>query len=176
MKNCKSGMYLCGHAHRARYERFKIGNNTTPKDIEQIQAGVMFKNDGGYTQYGFDHGIISVDKNNNIVCSITTYFLIESASSELLWMSETIEIPLFGTIPPIMDEITHNTRDQDGDEDNKAGYPNAALNVSASTDSNIPHTPTENPSSLNGPVSTSELRKRIFNITTTDSDKTTKEQ
>lgn len=163
MENCKSGIYLCGHAHRARYERFKIGNNTTPKDIEQIQAGVMFKDEGGYTQYGFDHGVISVDNNNDIVCSITSYFLTESASSDLLWMSETIDIPLNGIGLPSRDEIKENVRSQDLDEDNKMRVTDPDLKNHTGPERAIPHTPRENPSSLNGPVSTGELRRHIFN-------------
>lgn len=113
MKNCKSGIYLCGHAHQAKYERFKIEDNSTPRDIEQIQAGIMYYDEGEYPQYGFNHGNLYIE-NDVPTCKITAYFLVKSASGTLQWMSETVTTRLYGIKRPTQPD--NNTQEENVDE------------------------------------------------------------
>ena len=161
MENCKSGIYLCGHSHQARYERYKIGNNTIPKDIDQIQAGVMFKDEGGYAQYGFDYGVFFVNKYNNIVCRVTSFFLVKSASGDLHWMSEAIDVSFSGISLPLTDEMEENKLTQDQNDGNMAGNQHLML---------------VEPSPPSGPASSRKLREHFFNKQIrTDSEQNKKE-
>lgn len=168
MKNCKSGIYLCGHSHQAKYKRFKIGENTTPKDIEQIQAGVLFKDGVGYAQYGFDHGVF-YEENGRIICNITSYFLAESASGKLHWLPEEITIALSGiklASQPEMDSNVH-LQDQSEANENKISLdeklPKANPNRTLEQDPDVPPTPPEKPSFTSGPASRKSLRRRFLN-------------
>lgn len=148
MENSKSGLYLCGHAHQASYVRYKIGNNTVPKDIDQIQAGVMFKGESDYAQYGFDYGVFSVDEYNNIVCRVTSFFLVKSASGDFHWMSEALDISFNGISPPSTDEMEENKKPQDLNDSNTA---------------EIAHSIFETPSLASGPASNKKLRDHFLN-------------
>ena len=88
MKKCQSGIYLCGHAHKARFRRFPIQQNSFPRDVEQVQAGVMFKDDTSYSQYGFDYISFSLEKSK---LTISSYFLVKAASEEPRWLREDFE-------------------------------------------------------------------------------------
>ena len=96
MKACHSGIYLCGHAHQSRFLRFPIQQNSIPRDIEQAQAGVMFKDRSEFAQYGFNH--ISFDlANNQLTGKVTSFFTIKLASDVPHWLKEDIiefSIPL----------------------------------------------------------------------------------
>lgn len=92
MKSCGSGIYLCGHAHQARYRRFILQQNSYPRDVEQIQAGVMFKDETNFAQYGFNSASFFVDLEESILRgTISSYFLVKSASQELRWLKEDID-------------------------------------------------------------------------------------
>lgn len=163
MEYYKSGIYLCGHAHRAQHSFFLIGNNTTPRGIDQIQAGVMFKDEGGYTQYGFNHGVFVVNDSNKIECKVTSYYLIKSASDKLLWTKETINVPLYGiNLPP---QIPMDGKTQSIDPEEKEGNcVDPLMTQLPDPPPPIPPTPPENTSSQSGPASTGELRRLIKNL------------
>lgn len=93
MEKCRSGIYLCGHAHKTRYTRQILNAISSPKDIEQFQAGAMFADKTGYAQYGFNRVSLSFEEKNIFV---DTYFIIQSASGESYWAEErvSIELPL----------------------------------------------------------------------------------
>ena len=91
MQNCESSIYLCGHAHRAHYDYFKIPNSSKPKYIEQFQSGVMFKDDSNYAQYGFNHIELNIE-NKKVSCSVTSYFLDKSIAEEKKWFTDRSEI------------------------------------------------------------------------------------
>ena len=89
MKACHSSIYLCGHAHQSRFSRFPIQQNSIPRDIEQAQAGVMFKDRLEFAQYGFNH--ISFDlENNQLIGKVTSFFIIKLASDVPRWLKEDI--------------------------------------------------------------------------------------
>ena len=100
MRSCGSGIYLCGHAHQAGYRRFMLQPNSYPRDIEQIQAGVMFKDETSFAQYGFNSALFSMDlEEGKIRGTISSYFLIKSASQEPRWLKEDIHCDF--TLPKI---------------------------------------------------------------------------
>lgn len=89
MKACHSGIYLCGHAHQARFSRFCIQQNAFPRDIEQVQAGVMFKDQSEFAQYGFNY--ISIDvENDRVIGKVTSFFIIKLASDIPHWFKEDV--------------------------------------------------------------------------------------
>ena len=89
MKACHSSIYLCGHAHQARFSRFSIQQNASPRDIEQVQAGVMFKDQSEFAQYGFNY--ISIDlENNHVIGKVTSFFIIKLASDVTRWLKEDV--------------------------------------------------------------------------------------
>lgn len=108
MERCRSGIYLCGHAHKARYTRQILNAISSPRDIEQFQAGAMFADKTGYAQYGFNRISLSFEEKN---ISIDTYFIIQSASGESYWAEErvSIELPLPEDHPS--KEESENTQD-----------------------------------------------------------------
>ncbi len=165
MQNCKSGIYLCGHSHQAKYKRFKIGENTTPADIRQIQAGVMFKNFGNYTQYGFDHGVIKKKDDNSLECYITSYFLVRSASGEQHWMSEVINIPL-PNIRIDTSPVTNKIKEADDSEVNNEERENKKNETSDQTTKGLPKR-SDYPSismekGASGPLPRNRLRDNIL--------------
>lgn len=166
MKNCRSGIYLCGHSHQAKYKRFKIGENTIPRDIDQIQAGVMYKGEGDYTQYGFDYGVFSVE-NNRIVPKITSYFLVRSASGGMRWLSEDIKITL-DIRPTSQVETSANLRSKDQSETdaNIINPPDQELKKPVGQDCNVtftsPNTNSMTPP-VSGPASRQALRNHFLN-------------
>lgn len=89
MKTCNSGIYLCGHTHQVRFQRFSIQQRSYPKDVEQIQAGVMFKDETGISQYGFNYLSLSVEKDK-LDLKVMAYYLVKDASEEQRWLRETI--------------------------------------------------------------------------------------
>ena len=173
MKNSKSDIYLCGHSHQAKYRRFLIGNNAVPKDINQIQAGVMFKDDGGYTQYGFDYGVISVN-NGKIDCSVKSYYLAKSASDELHWLTETIDDLLSNIRLDLQVETGKNFSDKDKSEtvENKIGLTDNWIEQEEKKPSDqgliIQQTLPRKPLSESGPASTRILRQQFANRQTKD--------
>lgn len=89
MKRCGSGIYLCGHAHLSRFSRFPIETNSTPMDIEQAQAGVMFEDYSKFAQYGFNYISFNI-KGNHLEGKVTSFFIIKSVSNASRWMKEDI--------------------------------------------------------------------------------------
>lgn len=89
MKKCKSGIYLCGHAHLARYSRSFIQGVSEPKDLHQIQAGVMFKDSDDYAQYGFNF-VTATLENQEIQINVCSHYLLKSPSQEALWGEEEL--------------------------------------------------------------------------------------
>lgn len=96
MQNCQSGIYLCGHAHQARFTRFLIHPASAPRDIEQIQAGVMYKDKSGYAQYSFNYGSFTLQEKS-LTCKVSSYFVVQSISEKFHWINENVlncELPL----------------------------------------------------------------------------------
>ena len=108
MKNCRSGIYLCGHSHQAKRKNIPIGG-TNPNSVLQLQAGVMFKDGDGFAQYGFNHGIFSVE-NGVLEFRVTSYYLVDAASGEYRWMEEPDSILLRRIKPALSQESEKNTR------------------------------------------------------------------
>lgn len=111
MRSCRSGIYLCGHAHQARYRRFMLQQNSYPRDVEQIQAGVMFKDDTSFAQYGFNSALFSMNLDERkIRGTISSYFLIKSVSQEPRWLKEDIRFDF--TLPEnnLSQQEKYNTR------------------------------------------------------------------
>lgn len=84
MKRCKSGIYLCGHAHEVRYTEHQLAGVTDPRRIEQIQAGVMFADNEGYAQYGFNHIKIDVDEAETML-NVFSHYLVKTPFGDCLW-------------------------------------------------------------------------------------------
>lgn len=99
MRTCQTELYLCGHSHKARYLRFPIQANTFPQDLRQTQAGVAFKDETEYAQYGFNYLSFSVNQNQ-VDASITLYYLVKGASGEYRWDHEVISYKYSLPTPP----------------------------------------------------------------------------
>lgn len=97
MEACGSGVYLCGHAHEAGIYSYKIGNNSKPEKVQQIQAGVMYGNGTGQVQYGFNfiHFKTDDDKRNIVQGTGESHFLISKASGEPGWAKEEFNLGFF---------------------------------------------------------------------------------
>lgn len=85
MKNCNSGIYLCGHAHKESTRTLILYG----KQLKIIQAGVLFEDDNGVAQYGFNHIKIGM-RDNMLKFDATAHFYVSGVSGELCWMKEKI--------------------------------------------------------------------------------------
>lgn len=90
MRKCKSGIYLCGHAHEVRFKRFPIQGNSQPRDIEQFQAGRMFRDETELTQHGFNYASFEINQDGRLSGKVFSYFYALSPSEELQWHKEEI--------------------------------------------------------------------------------------
>ena len=136
MKQCGSGIYLCGHAHEVRFKRFTIQGNTAPREILQFQAGRMFKDDENLTQHGFNYGVFEVTDDGRLSGTVKSYFYSKSPSEEFQWHMESIDcdFPNFRIAP--FSDSTKTDNNTNTNLENSSGeknvlvepYPNQPLN------------------------------------------------
>lgn len=86
MENSERAIYLCGHAHQESAQNIQTQVNIP---ILQFQAGVLFRLEDGYTQYGFNYGTISANAGK-IECDVQMWKLIRAPSGNKQWISEPL--------------------------------------------------------------------------------------
>lgn len=108
MQSTNSGLYLCGHAHEVSFNRHKIVEGGATDDVRQFQSGVLFHDNGGFAEYGFNYITVKTDQfNKNLLQCITrTFRLVESVASsreskKFTWFEESFvtTIPIFRRVP-----------------------------------------------------------------------------
>lgn len=96
MDSLNSRLYLCGHAHQVKSERFHITNNSIyGREARQFQAGAIFKDKKGYAQFGFN----LIEISESFHCTVKTYFLIKTPFGDMVCYEEKDNEPLLLPTP-----------------------------------------------------------------------------
>ena len=116
----KEGVYLCGHAHQARYCKHEISTN---KSIHQAQSGVISGNEDGFAEYGFNY--ITIDANGDgTKITVNAHFLCRNHAQEHQWNRELLFSVIHSSISQVQ-ERNSNVKTEKIKEDvdpNTTGY------------------------------------------------------